>query len=64
MRYQYKFINADSERDLESKLNDAGSEGWRLDAFDVHDSSRVSYRYNAVMVRETQPHDAAYGGPS
>lgn len=53
MRYAYKFINADSERDFESKLNEAGADGWRLDTFAVLDSTRVSYRYNAVMVKET-----------
>jgi hypothetical protein len=52
MKYVYKFIQSDSERDFESKLNEAGAEGWRLDKFAVHDSTRVSYRYNAVMVRE------------
>lgn len=52
MRYEYKFINADGARDFEAKLNDEGKRGWRLDKFAVHDSTRTSYRYNAVLVKE------------
>ena len=62
--FQYKFIQSDSEKDFEEKLNAAGAEGWGLSKFAVHDSSRVSYRYNAVMSKCERPYDAAMGGPS